>query len=267
MTCVLSDDTRASFLSGDIFMNARQQLRWPGTLKETAIRKVWFERISKLPPGLNLAQAVKVLREPYGAVRRWAVLFGYDFPDCRRTVSPQQWARVDWSLRDADIARNLEVTRECVRLVRKSRGEGPSAAQTAIRGLEQFVTSNRDRLHGLLVEDVARHSGSDLPYHVVRRVLRDNRVKPHEPHSPFRDVNWRLPNCDLAMIWGTSARYIANLRARLQVGPSKWSARRRDVGRASEYGTALARERQRAQAVRRQRDRLSRNASRQTIPA
>jgi hypothetical protein len=252
-------------LSGDIHMHGRQQLRWPGSLKETAIRKLWFERITKLPTGLDLAQAVRVLREPYGAVRRWAVLFGYDFPDRRRTVSPQQWAKVDWNRRDADIARLLGVTRECVRLVRKSRGVGPSAAQTAIRDLEQFVSAHREKLHGLLVEDVTHHSGTDLPYHVVRRVLRDNKVKPHEPHSPFRDINWRLPNRDLAAIWGTSSRYVANLRARLRVGPSRWSARRRDMGRNSEYGNALGRERQRAQALRRQRDRVSRTGSRQAV--
>jgi hypothetical protein len=248
-------------------MHERNHLTWPESLKMTAIRKAWFEKIAKLSPGLDLAQAVRTLREPYGAVRRWAVLFGYEFPDRRRTVSPQQWGRVDWSRRDADIARLLGVTRECVRLVRKSKGVGPSSAQNAIRELEQFVASHRDRLHGLLVEDVSNHSGTDLPYHVVRRVLRDNEVRPHEPHSPLRDINWRLPNRDLAAIWGTSARYVANLRARLRVGPSRWSARRPDIGRSSEYTAALTRERQRAQAHRRQKGRSSRLAPRRAVPA
>ena len=248
-------------------MHGRHVLRWPESLKPTAIRRTWFEKISKLPPGLDLNEAARMLREPYGAVRRWAVMFGYEFPDRRRAVSPQQWAKVDWKLRDAEIARNLGVTRECVRLVRRSKGVGPSAAQSAIREIEHFVASHRDRLHGLLVEDVIHHSGTDLPYHVVRRVLRDGGVKAHEPHSPLREVNWKLPNRDLAAIWGTSARYIANLRARLGVGPSHWNARRPDLRRSSDYASALSRERQRAQAERRRKERSNHPPSRQAIPA
>jgi hypothetical protein len=248
-------------------MHGRHVLRWPESLKPTAIRRTWFEKISKLSPGLDLNEAAHALREPYGAVRRWAVMFGYEFPDRRRAVSPQQWAKVNWKLRDAEIARNLGVTRECVRLVRRSKGVGPSAAQSAIREIEHFVATNRERLHGLLVEDVIHHSGTDLPYHVVRRVLRDGGVKPHEPHSPLREVNWKLPNRDLAVIWATSARYIANLRARLGVGPSLWNARRPDIRRSADYASALSRERQRAQAERRRKERANHSPTHQAIPA
>lgn len=248
-------------------MHGRHVLRWPESLKPTAIRRIWFEKISKLSPGMDLNDASRALREPYGAVRRWAVMFGYEFPDRRRTVSPQQWSKVDWQQRDAEIARTLGVTRECVRLVRRSKGVGPSAAQSAIREIEHFVAVNRARLHGLLVEDVIRHSGTDLPYHVVRRVLRDNGVRAHEPHSPLRDINWKLPNRDLALVWGTSARYIANLRARLGVGPSQWNARRPDLRRSADYAAALLRERQRARAGRRSKEREPQSPSRQPIPA
>jgi len=231
-------------------MHRRRQMSWPNGLKVTAIRKKWFAKVSKLPPGLDLAQAARRLREPYGAVRRWAVLFGYRFPDRRRTVSREQWKRVDWRKRDADIARELGVTRECVRLVRRSRGIGPSAAQMAVRELEGFVLRHRDRLHGLLVEDVIRHSGSDLPYHVVRRVLRQHGVTPHEPQSSLREIDWRLPNRDLAIVWQTTPRYIANLRARLGAGPAKWNARRRDLARDTVYRHAIAHEKRKAQQQR-----------------
>jgi hypothetical protein len=245
-------------------MHGRQQLKWPESLKRTSIRSQWFDRICSLRTGLNLAEAAKALREPYGAVRRWAMLFGYQFPDRRRTVSPEQWAGVNWNLRDAEIARQLGVTRECVRLVRRAKGIGPSAAMTAIDELHRFVNKHRDQLHGLLVEDAMHHSGTDLPYHVVRRVLRDASVRPHEPHSPLRQIDWRLPNRDLAAIWVASPRYIANLRARLDVGPSRWNARRRSIARNNDYLTALARERQRAQISRR-RDKL-REAAPATTP-
>lgn len=246
-------------------------MTWPQGLKTTAIRKKWFAKISRLPPGLDLAKAVKMLREPYGAVRRWAVLFGYRFPDRRRSVSREQWGKVDWTLRDAQIARELGVTRECVRLVRKAKGIGPSAAQVAIRDLSGFVRGHRDQLHGLLVEEVMHHSGSDLPYHVVRRVLREHGIKPHAPQSPLRDIDWRLPNRDLALIWGSSPRYVANLRARLGVGAAKWNARRRGLRQDTAYRAALNRERRRARQHRRHKDLPStahpKKRARQLVPA
>lgn len=224
---------------------------WPRGLKQTAIRKEWFERISRLAPGMDVEKAARVLRQPYGAVRRWGVLFGYRFPDRRRSVSKEQWAAVDWTKRDADIARELGVTRECVRLVRRARGMGPSAAQATTRELEHFIQVNRERLHGLLVEDVISQSGTTLAYHVVRRILRENDVEPHEPQSPLRNIDWRLPNRDLARIWGASPRYIANLRARLGVGPANWNARRREIERNPKYAALVAQERNKAQSNRR----------------
>jgi hypothetical protein len=238
-------------------MRGRRQISWPNGLKVTSIRQRWFARVSKLSPGLDLAQAARQLRQPYGAVRRWAVMFGYRFPDRRRAVSREQWNKVDWRKRDAEIARELGVTRECVRLVRRAKGIGPSAAQAAIRELEGFVRTHRDRLHGLLVEDVIRHSGTDLPYHVARRILREHDVTPHEPQSPLRDIDWRLPNRDLAIIWGTTARYIANLRARLRAGPAKWNARRRQLARDPAYRQALAREKRKAQQQRKRKGRAA----------
>jgi hypothetical protein len=228
-------------------------LSWPDGLKETAIREQWYEKISRLPAGLDLQKAARTLREPYGAVRRWGVLFGYEFPDRRRTVSREQWSKVDWSKRDALIARELGVTRECVRLVRRSRGMGPSAAQAATRELAHFIALKRDKLHGLLVEDVMHHAGTDMPYHVVRRLLREHGVRPHESQSPLRDIDWRLPNRDLAQIWGTSPRYIANLRARTGTGRASWNARNGRLHRNGKYAAALAAERRKVKAARRNR--------------
>jgi hypothetical protein len=227
-------------------------LSWPSGLKETGIRRTWYAKISRLAPGLELQKAARMLHEPYGAVRRWGVLFGYRFPDRRRTVSREQWSKVDWSQRDAQIARELGVTRECVRLVRRARGMGPSAAQAATRELEHFIALKRDKLHGLLVEEVIQHCRTDLPYHVVRRLLREHGVRPHETQSPLRDIDWRLPNRDLAQVWGTSPRYIANLRARVGVGRASWSARNGELHRNGKYAAALAAERQKVKSSRRQ---------------
>jgi hypothetical protein len=233
---------------------------WPTGLKQTAIRKEWFGKIGRLPAGLDLHKAAKILREPYGAVRRWGVLFGYEFPDRRRAVSAEEWTKVVWDKRDAQIARELGVTRECVRLVRKARGMGPSAPQSATRELARFIAMHCGKLHGLLVEDVIHHSGTGLPYHVVRRLLRDHKIKPHAAQSPLRDVNWRLPNRDLAALWSTSPRYIANLRARLGVGPAQWNARETSLKKNRTYAAALASEKQKANKGRRQRQAKVRQA-------
>lgn len=226
-------------------------LNWPAGLKPTTIRKQWHAKIARLPAGMDLQKAARLLREPYGAVRRWGVLFGYQFPDRRRAVAREAWAKVDWNKRDAQIARELGVTRECVRLVRRARGMGPSAPQAATRELEHFIATHCEKLHGLLVEDVIRHSSSNLPYHVVRRILRENNVRPHEAQSPLREIDWRLPNRDLSQIWNTSARYVANLRARLGVGPATWNARGGAIAKDRAYAAALAAEQQKAQRPKR----------------
>jgi len=231
-------------------MHASHNISWPHGLKGTAIRTRWFQKISRLTPDLDLEGAARLLREPYAAVRRWGVLFGYKFPDRRRAVLPEQWRKVDWRKRDAQIARELNVTRECVRLVRRARGAGPSAAQAATRDFEHFVIAQRDGLHGLLVQEVIGNSKTKLPYHVARRILREQGVRPHLPASPLRGIDWRLPNRDLATIWHTSSRYIANLRARLEVGEAAWNARQRDIQRDRKYRAALQRERSNAQAQR-----------------
>jgi len=250
-------DTSDIRMGNQLSLGKAAMISWPATLKQTAIRKEWFAKISKLPAGLDLHKAARILREPYGAVRRWGVLFGYQFPDRRRAVSRERWSKVEWDKRDAEIARDLGVTRECVRLVRKARGMGPSAAQAATKELESFIIVNCDRLHGLLVEDVIHHSHTELPYHVVRRLLRENDIRPHEAQSPLRDIDWRLPNRDLANLWATSPRYVANLRARMAAGPAQWSARNGELKRNRAYANALSAEKQKAHRSRKQRRRAT----------
>ena len=233
-------------------MHSRRHLTWPQNLKSTPIRDAWFAKFARLKPGLDLEQVSRELHVSYGAARRWATLFGYEFPDRRRRgVDPREWDHVDWSLRDAEIARRIGVSRECVRLIRRARAAGPSAPQAAAAQLSHFIAAHRDKLHGLLVEEVVHHSGTDLPYHVVRRLLREHGVQPHEPRSKLRDVDWRLPNRDLALIWGASARYLANVRARLGVGPARWTARARHAPVNPAYAEALAQERLKARQHRR----------------
>jgi len=234
-------------------MDGAYRLYWPVGLKHTATRDRWFEKFSQLRPGMNLQEIATELDEPYASVYRWADLFQYPFPDLRREgrVSAESWEKVDWCKRDAAIARDLGVSRERVRQVRASRGIGPSAHRKLVHQFSRWVIANRDRLHGLPVYEVLKTFGCDLSQQVARRLLRAHGVKPHDPASRWRGIEWRLPNRDLARIWDTSAKYIANIRARLHVGPAEWDAKSSKIGDDLKYQQALAQELIKSRGIRR----------------
>jgi hypothetical protein len=213
-------------------------------LKHTATRDRWFQRFSQLKPGLNLQEIAHELNEAYASVYRWADLFQYPFPDLRREgrVSSDAWELVDWCQRDAEIARKLDISRERVRQVRAARGVGPSAHRALVHRFSRWINTNRERLHGMPVYEVLKIFGCDLSQQVARRLLRAHGIKSHDPASRWRGIDWRLPNRDLARIWSTSAKYIANIRARLEVGPAHWDAKNSRIEQIVEYQQALAQE-------------------------
>ena len=193
---------------------------------------------------MNLQQIAAELKEAYASVYRWADLFHYPFPDLRREgrVSGENWEKVDWCKRDAEIARELGISRERVRQVRASRGIGPSAHRALVHKFSKWVIAHRDKLHGLPVYEVLKMFDCTLSQQVARRLLRAHNVRPHDPASRWRGIDWRLPNRDLARIWGTSAKYIANIRARLNVGPADWDAKSSRIAEDTAYQQALAQE-------------------------
>jgi hypothetical protein len=225
-------------------MDGGYRLQWPAGLKHTATRDKWFEKFAQLRAGMNLQQVAASLSEAYASVYRWADLFQYPFPDLRREgrVSTRDWQEVDWCLRDADIARQLGISRERVRQVRASRGIGPSAHRATVQKFSKWVVANRERLHGLPVYEALKMFGCTLSQQVARRLLRMHDVRPHDPASRWRNIDWRLPNRDLAGIWQTSAKYIANIRARLHMGSAQWDAKSSKIEVIVEYQQSLARE-------------------------
>ena len=114
-------------------------ISWPATLKQTAIRKEWFSKIARLPSGLDLHKAARMLREPYGAVRRWGVLFGYQFPD-RHAGLVSREKLGEGELGQAGTLRRSPASwasraRRCVRLSAQGPRHGvPAAPQSATRG-------------------------------------------------------------------------------------------------------------------------------------
>ena len=228
------------------------KIRWPGKLRHTRTRDRWFERFSKVKPGLSLQRVSKLLKENYASVYRWAELFNYQFPDLRThgRVSSAQWEKVDWAERDADIARELGVSRERVRQVRADRQAGPSSHRKLVRKFVGWCKARRGDLHGQTVAAVVAKFGGGLSQQVARRIMRTAGVEPHDPGERWREAEWRLPNRDLADIWGASPKYVANIRARLQVGHAKWDSRNGAVN-DPRYRKALTGERKKAQQVKR----------------
>ncbi|HEX4793421.1 MAG TPA: hypothetical protein VH370_06495 [Humisphaera sp.] len=229
-------------------MTGGTKVQWPANLKRTATRQRWYDRFEKLKPGLSLRQVAKQLRESYASVYRWAEMFGYKFPDMRRRgrVTAAQWDKVDWELRDADIARDLNVSRERVRQVRALRNAGPSAHRAQVDELLRWARQRRTKLHGLPIAQTLSEFGGELSQQVARRVLRSAGVKPHHPGSRWRQVDWRLPNRDLADLWETSPKYVANIRARLQAGAARWEAKGGKLNGDARYFQAFNDEKKRA---------------------
>jgi len=228
------------------------KISWPRKLEHTRTRDEWFKRFSKLKPGLSLQRVSKKLKENYASVYRWAELFDYQFPDLRRNgrVSSAEWDKVDWTERDADIARELGVSRERVRQVRADRQAGPSSHRLTVRKFVGWCKARRKELHGQTVAAVVAKFGGGLSQQVARRIMRAARVEPHDPGERWREAEWRLPNRDLAEIWDASPKYVANIRARLQVGHAQWDSRN---GAASDarYRKLITTEKQKAREARR----------------
>jgi len=233
-------------------MGERRRLAWPHELRHTGTRDRWFAKFSKLKPGLSLHDVAKMLGESYASVYRWADLFGYSFPDLRRRgrVSESAWADADWSLRDADLARQLGVSRERIRQVRAARGIGPSAHRNEVQKFQRWVKANVQKLHGQPVAEVMESFGGSLSLQVARRILRSAGVKPHDPGSRWRGVDWRLPNRDLAKLWDASPKYVANIRARLKVGPARFNLKNGNTVQNDRYKKAVADERKKVVAAR-----------------
>jgi hypothetical protein len=87
----------------------------------------WKALIKSLPPGLTFSQAAKRLRRDYQCTRQAIFNYGYRAVDGRhftnmktRKVNPD---KIDWRKSNIQIARELLVSRERIRFVRKRDGK------------------------------------------------------------------------------------------------------------------------------------------------
>ncbi|HEY2585200.1 MAG TPA: hypothetical protein VGI81_05500 [Tepidisphaeraceae bacterium] len=235
---------------------------WRTRAKLTARQRRWAEMLDSVEPGLKLAELVGRLKQPYATVQRWAAFFGYPIRDGRRERPARvDWRRIDWRKTNVQIARELGVSRERVRQVRRTSGIAP--VETAAQRFSHFVVTHRERLRDSTVRGAIELSGMKVCYEVARQVLRKAGIKPLKRNDEPLPHDWRLPNRDLARIYGRSEQQIANLRFRTAAGAAKWDLRGGRALRDPAYRAALEREKRWAA---RQRIAAGRDAARKTAP-
>lgn len=88
----------------------------------------WISLLRRLPPGLSARQAARRLRRNYNTTRYWLVKRGYHRKDGRHAAwTRERWRhfavadpqRIDWDMRDADIARACGVSRQRIGQLRR----------------------------------------------------------------------------------------------------------------------------------------------------
>jgi hypothetical protein len=86
-------------------------LPWPPAVARTPKAITAHRLLSALPPGLGVVDLAERMRRPQSTAWRWARMFGYvTHADLRL----KRWAAVDWARANAEIARELGVTRRAV---------------------------------------------------------------------------------------------------------------------------------------------------------
>lgn len=238
---------------------------WRSRAKLTARQQRWGEMLASVEPGLRLAELAGRLKQPYATVQRWAAFFGYPILDGRRERAARvDWRRIDWRKTNIQIARELGVSRERVRQVRRTAGIAP--VQTPAQRFYHFVITHREQLRGCTVRGAIELSGHKVCYEVARQVLRKAGITPFQRKEEPVPLDWRLPNRDLARIYGRSEQQIANLRFRTGAGPARWDLRGGRALKDAGYRTALETEKRKAAPQRVFRLREGGSANNRPIP-
>ncbi len=220
----------------------------PPRYRPTRKREEWYRRLSAIEPGLSISELADRLDSNYLTVQRWAGFFSYAIKD-GRFGSNVDWKTLDWTLRDADLARRLDLSRERVRQMRNALSAGLPAPRALIGRFEEFVSGCSAELHGLTLETAIEKFGETIGLHVARRVLRKCGVRlerAKRPTAEIRKIDWRLPNRELAAIWRINPMQVAAARHRYGVGSALWDCRGTDKINDSQFLQLRAAEKARA---------------------
>lgn len=128
------------------------------------------------------------------------------------------WTNVDWTLRDTDIAKQYNISRERVRQVRKKQNQAPSPMQrqsnNAIK-IKNHLDSYIINYEEITVEELAERIGVKtdcLRNYFKRNNLDLKKFKSGRGDSGYKNWNWDLPNDSLRDIYGISMTAICRYR-------------------------------------------------------
>lgn len=92
----------------------------------TLIERTWKRLFAALPKGLTTNEIKRRLGKPLRTVQYWVARLGYKAADPKgwimrrqRHAKHRRWKRVDWSKTNIAIAKQLGISREAVRQMRK----------------------------------------------------------------------------------------------------------------------------------------------------
>lgn len=130
----------------------------------------------------------------------------------------QEWASWDWTLQDAVLAREHGRSRESVRKIRKIIGQPESPFKWRRRSRFESVKLNSPKFTNLTCREIARKCQCSTA--TIRELARKQGFQFRPRLSAWQHMNWRLPNCDLAAIWGKRVGLVSQMRYRKQHGPA-----------------------------------------------
>lgn len=173
---------------------------------------------------------------------------------CPHSLDPR-WLEVDWAANDAQIARQIGVTREAVRQARIRRG----APDSPVKHWRQVSINRAAEIdHDAppqTVKELAESWGIAVTnvYTTARRLGVEYKRSPGNLWKyPWEEMNWDLPSRDLALLWigkltFSSRVCIATNRRRFGY-PARWDAHNRNLTDDPAYVAALEAERRKVAA-------------------
>ncbi len=147
-----------------------------------------------------------------------------------RDLDHSVWGRVDWTQSDARIAKRLGVTKNFVNSKRKDLGL-PCATYEKRATREQFrrfLKGRPKQAKETNIDELIRLSKLDLTtssaYRIARSLKFRGTRKNKSRYSDFwKQLNWHLPDSDLAEIWGVERGNIQSKRRSLGKDRPMWS--------------------------------------------
>lgn len=180
-------------------------------------------------------------------------------------VDATDFSGVDWTLNDAAIGRQLGLSKEWIRRVRRDAHLPDSPMKRRKLGTPRQA----DRLTAALGDDVCRIDHYCLSAADVMRatgarqlavvetlVSHGVTLAASERKHPWHAMDWSLPNADLNRIWNMGVNSAGNCRSRARLAGPTFDIRGRRGHPGPAYLAAVAAERDKAAAWRRERAEL-----------